>query len=159
MNCYTPSTGVHIARLGTTNRPADLSNRPLQLQRHEFVNFRSKLKGQLIEHLPAETRDDHPHRIFRIDATLLEVEELVFPYLACGRFVLHVCCWLPHLHHSRRLVFAPRENHHLDQDTHFTKRHHRTHNSCRQLVRARYFNTIQRRGFEASHACLSLIHI
>ena len=57
---------------------------------HLSTHLGRELHGQFLEDLPAEPRDDHPHRLLGVDAPLLKVKELVLRNLAGARLVLHL---------------------------------------------------------------------
>mmetsp|Transcript_11451 Transcript_11451/g.39820 ORF Transcript_11451/g.39820 Transcript_11451/m.39820 type:complete len:260 (-) Transcript_11451:476-1255(-) len=77
--------------------PPPSAHRALELEAHELVHLRRELERQLVEHVPAEPRYDHPHSLLRVDPPLLEVEELLLANLARARLVLHPAGRLPDL--------------------------------------------------------------
>src|SRR4051812_11719213 len=66
-----------------------LSNTSFECNSEELLRFERELHRQLLEYFLAETGDDHRHRLLAGQSALLEVEDLVFPDLRRGRFVLH----------------------------------------------------------------------
>ena len=57
-------------------------NRALQLQAHERIDLLCKLVRKLVEDIRTEARYDGCNGLLRIDAPLLEVEQLVLANLA-----------------------------------------------------------------------------
>mmetsp|Transcript_18800 Transcript_18800/g.52716 ORF Transcript_18800/g.52716 Transcript_18800/m.52716 type:complete len:373 (-) Transcript_18800:1052-2170(-) len=93
---HTHPRHTHTAVISSAGA-AGLAHSALELQAHELVHLGSKLKRQLIEHLPAEARDDGAHRLLLVNASLLEVEELVLTNLAGTGLMLHLRTRLPHI--------------------------------------------------------------
>ena len=61
--------------------PRRLPDAALELEAHQLVDLSGKLHWQFVENLVAEARDDDAHRRLRVDAALLEVEQLVLANL------------------------------------------------------------------------------
>ena len=68
-----------------------------QFQAHQLVHFWRKLEREFVKHFPTKPTDDHPHRLFRVKSSLLEIKQLVFPNFGCTRLVLDACRGILHL--------------------------------------------------------------
>src|SRR5690349_5460725 len=65
-----------------------LSDTSFETHAQQFLGFHRELHGQFAEHFLAEAVHDHRYRVFRRDTALPAVENLVFPDLRGGCFVL-----------------------------------------------------------------------
>src|SRR5215472_14638027 len=76
----------------STSRSGDVTSahRSFERDAEQLLRLDRELHRQLLEDDLAEAVDDHVDRLFRGDAALLEVEDLVLADLRRGRFVFHL---------------------------------------------------------------------
>ncbi|GER52960.1 SIN3-like 1, partial [Striga asiatica] len=61
-----------------SSKKRDLTNRSFKLQAHQLVDLGTKLIRQLIENIPAKTRDHSSHGFLVVNASLLEPAQPIF---------------------------------------------------------------------------------
>ena len=60
----------------------------------QLLSFDGEFHRKLSEHFLTEAAHDHVHCIFRRNATLIAVEDLIFPNLRCRRLMLYGSSWV-----------------------------------------------------------------
>src|SRR5579862_1753146 len=72
------------SRIGASVLPALLANASLQIYSQQLLRFDSELHGEFPNDLSREPIDDHRYGVFRGDAALLAVENLILADLRCS---------------------------------------------------------------------------
>src|SRR5262249_11851536 len=75
-----------------------LSDTPLEADTQQFLSLDSEFHWQLSEDFLAEPIDNHRNSVFRGNASLLAVKDLVFTDLRSRSFVLHLGCGILNLY-------------------------------------------------------------
>src|ERR687892_804573 len=90
----------------SSHREANLADTPLQTDAEQLLGLHGEFHRQLAKYLLTKTVNDHVHGIFRGNAPLPTIKELILADLGCRRFVLHLRGRVQYLEIRKRVSAA-----------------------------------------------------